>query len=153
MCNFKRNQCKHGLKGTKCTFLHPERCTKLLQHGTKSPDGCSLGKKCEFLHPKMCPSSICKRVCFDPKCQLTHVKGTKRKADNHQDKPENKHTAFSTLTSTNGLASNNSTHSRSQTANLNPSFMPQSSGTKQFSINSPFLEFNRNKQETSQCPM
>ena len=75
---YLKNRCKHGLKGTKCAFLHPERCTKLLQHGTKSPEGCNLGKKCSFFHPKMCPSSITKRVCFDEKCQFVHVKGTKR---------------------------------------------------------------------------
>ena len=78
--HFKRNQCKHGLKGNDCSFLHPERCKKLLEHGTSSTEGCNLGKKCQFFHPKMCPSSISKRVCFDDKCQFTHVKGTKRKA-------------------------------------------------------------------------
>ena len=78
--HYKRNQCKHGLKGKHCPFLHPERCQKLMQNGTKSPDGCNLGKKCPLFHPKMCPSSISKRVCFDDKCTLTHVKGTKRKA-------------------------------------------------------------------------
>lgn len=50
-----------------------------MEFGTKSPAGCNLGKKCSFFHPKMCPSSISKKVCFDEKCQFTHVKGTKRK--------------------------------------------------------------------------
>ena len=75
---FMKNQCKHGLKGTNCPFLHPERCSKLLQHGTKSPNGCNLGKKCAFFHPEMCPSSVSKRACFDGNCQFVHVKGTKR---------------------------------------------------------------------------
>ena len=77
--HYRNNNCKHGLKGKDCPYLHPERCQKLLQNGTKSPDGCSRGKKCPHFHPKMCPSSISKRICLDDKCTLTHVKGTKRK--------------------------------------------------------------------------
>lgn len=33
----------------------------------------------------MCPSSITKRVCFDDKCQLTHIKGTKRRKAESKD--------------------------------------------------------------------
>ena len=91
-----KNQCKHGLKGINCAFLHPARCTKLLQNGTRSPDGCNLGKKCSFFHPKMCPSSISKRVCFDDKCQFVHVKGTKR-IDRGNSKPPK--TPFPVVTS------------------------------------------------------
>ena len=76
--HYRKNQCRHGMKGTNCLFLHPERCKKLILHGTKQPEGCNLGKKCSHFHPKMCPSSITKRICLDEKCQFTHVKGTKR---------------------------------------------------------------------------
>ena len=79
--HYRRNQCRFGMKGKDCPFLHPERCKKLLAHGTKQPDGCNLGKKCEHFHPKMCPNSIAKRLCLDDKCQLTHVKGTARKKE------------------------------------------------------------------------
>ena len=77
--HYRRNQLKYGMKGKDCPFLHPTRCKKLLVYGTKQPDGCNLGRKCTSFHPKMCPSSITKRICFDDKCQFTHVKGTKRK--------------------------------------------------------------------------
>ena len=50
--HYKRNQCKHGLKGKHCPFLHPERCQKLMQNGTKSPDGCNLGKNVLSSTPK-----------------------------------------------------------------------------------------------------
>ena len=40
-----------------------------------------MGKKCIDFHPKMCPMSISKLECFDSKCNLCHVKGTKRKRD------------------------------------------------------------------------
>ena len=76
---YTKNQCRHGMKGKNCSYAHPVRCKKLMEFGTKSPAGCNLGKKCSFFHPKMCPSSISKKVCFDEKCQFTHVKGTKRK--------------------------------------------------------------------------
>ena len=76
---YQRNQCKHGIKGKNCSFLHPLPCKKLLTHGTKQPDGCNLGKKCTSFHPKMCPTSITKRTCYDQKCKFAHVKGTVRK--------------------------------------------------------------------------
>ena len=93
--HYRKNQCRHGMKGKDCAFLHPDRCKKLLQHGTRQPNGCNLGRKCTSYHPKMCPSSVTKKVCYDDKCQFTHVKGTKRKASHlvtektshHQMKP------------------------------------------------------------------
>ena len=54
-----------------------------MKHGTKNDKGCNLGKKCTDFHPKMCPMSISKFECFDAKCNLCHVKGTKRKRDTH----------------------------------------------------------------------
>lgn len=77
--HYKKNQCKHGMKGKGCPFYHPERCKKLMHSGTAQPNGCNLGRKCPAFHPKMCPSSITKRECFDEKCNFTHVKGTKRR--------------------------------------------------------------------------
>ena len=76
---YRKNNCRHGKKGSNCPFLHPERCQKLLLYGSSQPKGCNLGKKCTHYHPKMCPTSITKRECFDDKCNFTHVKGTKRK--------------------------------------------------------------------------
>ena len=52
-----------------------------MKHGTKSDKGCNLGKKCSDFHPKMCPTSITKLECYDTKCNLCHVKNTKRKRD------------------------------------------------------------------------
>ena len=77
--HYKRNQCKYGMRGNGCPFFHPERCKKLMQYGTSKPDGCNLGRKCPSFHPKICPSSITKHECFDAKCKLAHIKGTKRK--------------------------------------------------------------------------
>ena len=52
-----------------------------MKYGTKKNQGCNLGKNCPDFHPKMCPTSIAKLECFDPKCNLCHVKGTKRKRE------------------------------------------------------------------------
>ena len=67
------------MKGKDCPFMHPKRCSKLIKHGTKADKGCNHGKKCDDFHPKMCPMSIAKGVCFDDRCTLCHVKGTRRK--------------------------------------------------------------------------
>lgn len=77
--HYKNNQCKFGISGKDCPFLHPKRCSKLMNHGTRSDRGCNLGAKCKDFHPKMCPMSISKSECYDQSCSLCHVKGTKRK--------------------------------------------------------------------------
>ena len=91
--HYKKNQCKFGLKGKGCPFSHPVKCKKFLAHGTKQPGGCNLGKNCSNFHPKMCNTSLTKGVCFDQKCQLSHVKGTKRKRPNIE--PEKTQQKFS----------------------------------------------------------
>ena len=123
------------MKGKDCPFLHPERCKKLLVHGTKQPDGCNLGRKCQHFHPKMCPSSITKRVCLDEKCQLTHVKGTNRKQEPKiKNKPEQKKST-ETTTSRNVKANEKSSSSGAENSveeNVsNPSFLAMVSLLKQ----------------------
>ena len=88
-CRFYRNgTCKHGISGKGCDFEHPKMCQKLLRHGTRQPEGCSQGKKCDKFHPKMCPTSINKLECFDEKCRLRHVRGTKREKEKEKKKEE-----------------------------------------------------------------
>ena len=77
--HYINNNCEHGMKGKGCKFLHPKRCTKLMNYGTKTDKGCNLGKKCPNFHPKMCSMSISKGECFDIRCGHCHVKGTVRK--------------------------------------------------------------------------
>ncbi len=77
--HYRNNQCKHGISGKGCKYTHPKRCTKLMKHGTRANKGCNLGTKCSDFHPKMCPMSITKLECLDDSCQLSHVKGTRRK--------------------------------------------------------------------------
>ena len=77
-----RGKCRHGIKGTGCKFLHPKPCPKLMKHGTRANGGCAKGKNCTDFHPKM---SLTKGECFDPSCELKHVKGTCRKKDNYSD--------------------------------------------------------------------
>ena len=78
-CRFyANNTCRFGAKGKQCPFRHPDRCQKLLNHGTKQPNGCNKGKSCPDFHPKMCPASITKHQCFVKDCHLMHVKGTNR---------------------------------------------------------------------------
>jgi hypothetical protein len=91
ICRFyAKNTCKFGAKGTKCPFKHPDRCQKLLNHGTKQPNGCNKSKSCPDFHPKMCTTSITKRQCFAKDCHLTHVKGTIRNPSKESQPSQNK---------------------------------------------------------------
>ena len=73
---YKKNICRYGVSGKGCNKHHPARCKKLMQHGTRQPDGCNKGKQCSEFHPKMCPTSITKNECFDIDCTGAHVRGT-----------------------------------------------------------------------------
>ena len=74
------------VSGRNCDFEHPKMCEKLLKHGTRQPHGCNQGRKCDEFHPKMCPTSINKLECFDSKCRLRHVRGTKREKEKEKKK-------------------------------------------------------------------
>lgn len=86
--HYKNNTCKFGISGKGCPFVHPKRCSKLMNHGTRAGKGCNKGSKCEDFHPKMCPMSISKSECLDMSCTLCHVKGTRRKLPQRDTKPE-----------------------------------------------------------------
>ena len=75
--------CKEHLKKqcTKagCRLKHPKWCHKALQHGLKryNNKGCDK-EKCDLHHPFFCRKSLINRACYNLKCKLVHVKGTKR---------------------------------------------------------------------------
>lgn len=75
---FRRGTCKHGIRGDDCRFSHPQMCRKFLQHGTRQPNGCKLGKKCKQFHPLMCMDSLKKSECLNDQCTYHHIKGTRR---------------------------------------------------------------------------
>ena len=76
---YKKGTCRFGSSGRGCSQSHPKYCKKLLQHGNKAPNGCTLGRaNCDKFHPKMCHTSLTKGVCYDTNCQSRHVNGTKR---------------------------------------------------------------------------
>ena len=82
ICRFYlKGNCKHGIKGSDCSFNHPKAFCKLLQHGTRASKGCNKGNKCELYHPKMCMSSVREGICYHKECKFIHVKGTKRKKE------------------------------------------------------------------------
>ena len=77
--HYKKNTCRYGIAGRGCPNEHPKPCKKFIQHGIKSPNGCSLGRNnCDKFHPKMCHTSLTKGVCFVTDCKSRHVTGTKR---------------------------------------------------------------------------
>ena len=85
--------CRYGVSGRGCSKEHPKPCRKLLQHGTKAPNGCTMGRnKCGKFHPKMYPTSIRKGECFNESCRPKHVIGTKRipreQPDSETESPE-----------------------------------------------------------------
>jgi hypothetical protein len=95
--HFLKGNCIHGMSGKSnngCKYRHLKTCNKILKHGTRGKYGCNKGNKCEHFHPKMCSSSLIKGVCFDPECNLNHVKGTKR-IDEKQKPPVKTNTAES----------------------------------------------------------
>ncbi len=79
---YRKGTCRYGASGKNCPHDHPRPCKKLIQHGNKAPNGCTLGRdRCENFHPKMCPTSLNKGECFNSECKLRHVNGTKRTKD------------------------------------------------------------------------
>ena len=80
ICSFYRQgTCRFGPSGRGCTHEHPKPCKKLIQHGNRGPNGCSLGRaKCINYHPKMCHTSLTRGYCYEVDCKLRHVNGTKR---------------------------------------------------------------------------
>ena len=72
---YMRKGCKHGRKGTNCTYEHPKLCFKFIQHGDKR-GGCKLGKSCTYAHPKLC-DSYKSGICRKERCNFYHIKGTK----------------------------------------------------------------------------
>ena len=86
--HYKNNTCRFGISGKGCSYVHPKRCSKLMNHGTRTGKGCNKGNKCEDFHPKMCPLSISNSECFDQSCTFCHVKGTRRKRSPDPKKPE-----------------------------------------------------------------
>ena len=88
ICSFyRKGNCKHGLRGNGCNYHHPPMCKKFINHGTRNPKGCNLGKNCENFHPKICSSSLTKSECFIHDCKFRHIKGTKRKKSQEPRKP------------------------------------------------------------------
>ena len=75
---YTKGTCRYGISGRQCPKNHPKACQKLLQNGTRYPNGCSLGSSCDKFHPLMCISSLRTRTCYNMDCKRAHVKGTKR---------------------------------------------------------------------------
>jgi hypothetical protein len=85
ICRFyTRNKCKHGLSGKGCNFAHPKRCQKYAAHGTNH-GGCKKGSECNLFHPRLCHDSVKYKLCTNPDCTYTHIKGTKRSDPNSQE--------------------------------------------------------------------
>ena len=62
--------------GNSCKYSHPPKCLNYCRYGK---EGCNEGyKKCNKLHPVLCRNSLNHGHCFDEKCTLAHLKGTKR---------------------------------------------------------------------------
>ena len=90
--HYRKGTCRHGATGRGCPHEHPRPCKKLLQHGNKAPNGCTLGRaNCENFHPKMCHTSLTKGFCYDTNCQMRHVTGTKREPMEENNTGQKKH--------------------------------------------------------------
>ena len=73
---YLRGVCKHGKKGTKCTFAHPAYCFKYTNKADL-PGGCKKGKECQYAHPRLCWSYKKDKICSRNNCRFYHIKGTK----------------------------------------------------------------------------
>jgi len=75
---YRAGKCPHGAKGTKmvdgkqCGGLHPERCKKYCNFGSKPDNGCNKGKECKFYHPIICRNTLRYGKCKDNKCSYVH---------------------------------------------------------------------------------
>ena len=79
VCAFYRKEtCRFGISGKGCSRSHPKPCRKFMQHGSRSPRGCSEGSNCTKFHPKICSSSLNRGECFKENCTFPHIKGTRR---------------------------------------------------------------------------
>ena len=65
---FRRGICKHGLRGVECRYQHPRMCRKFIEHGTRKPNGCTLGKSCKQFYPLICFDSLPKAEFYDENC-------------------------------------------------------------------------------------
>ena len=75
-CRFYlQGNCRHGKKGSNCSFLHPPMCFKFIGKGDS---GCSKGSDCKFVHPKLCRSSLLTNKCERRNCHFYHVTGSSR---------------------------------------------------------------------------
>ena len=78
LCKFYASKmCKYGLKGVGCSFDHPKKCIKFVNHGDRSNRGCKRGKDCSLFHPRLCWTAVNKGVCTKEGCKFHHIKGTK----------------------------------------------------------------------------
>ena len=76
VCKFYlRGSCKHGKKGSKCSFKHPPMCFKFLRNGDRG-GGCKKGKECKYTHPQMCWCFKTDKICRRKDCKFFHPKGT-----------------------------------------------------------------------------
>ena len=56
ICRFyKQGTCRFGIAGRGCPHDHPPPCRKLIKHGNRGPNGCTLGRSCDKFHPKCVP--------------------------------------------------------------------------------------------------
>ena len=79
ICSFyRRGTCRYGISGKGCSRSHPKPCRKFMQHGNKTPRGCSEGRACSKFHPQICNNSLTKGECLNEKCTFPHIKGTRR---------------------------------------------------------------------------
>ena len=89
VCSFYlQRRCKHGRSGKKkiggkvCEKKHPELCRRYCNYGTTKHVGCQRSaKECRFYHPPICRGSMLKRECLNQNCQHTHLRHTRRHAE------------------------------------------------------------------------
>ena len=86
--NLLVGQCPHGVTGKtpsgghdKCKLVHRKVCRKFQKYGTKAVHGCSDGTSCANVHVQHCKSSVQHHNCYNDKCTLSHLAGTKRFKD------------------------------------------------------------------------
>ena len=79
VCSFyRRGTCRYGISGKGCPRSHPKPCRRFMQHGNKTPRGCSEGRTCSKFHPQICNNSLTRGECLNDKCTFPHIKGTRR---------------------------------------------------------------------------
>eukprot|EP00116_Pleurobrachia_bachei_P011624 sb/3471886/ len=71
------------MKGSSCPKKHPQLCYRYSDYGTDRKKGCLRGNACKRFHEPLCRDSELKHECLRVRCNLQHLRNTRRTEDDN----------------------------------------------------------------------